>query len=309
MFRFGVILLSALIVSGCASTDPTPSNNDEPYIVNDVVISEPLAVDYQTEIHIAKLSQLINHVQLEKEKLAGLLYDRGVLYDNLGLRTLAHLDFRRALEHKPDFSDAYNFIGIHLTLMERYPQAFEAFDSALEIDPSHKYIHLNRGIALYYYGRYGLAMEDLEQFHAKQPDDPYRAIWLYFSEVHTDPEGARLRLVYNSAMLGRDNWAYNIVERLLGNMTDIEFINTMTRALKSPRELNERLCEGYFYLAKLKLLENNPESAKNYFRLALATDINEFVEHKYSRLELMRLYKKEQQADLAERASGSESEG
>ena len=34
----------------------------------------------------------------------------------------------------------------------------------------------------------------------------------------------------------------------------------------------------------------NEEAAKNYFRLALGTSVHEFVEHKYSRLELNKLY-------------------
>jgi lipoprotein NlpI len=303
MSRFAFALIFSMYLSGCALTDAKIADNSEPYVVNNVVIAEPFGVNFQTEIQIAKLSQLINHAELDKEKMAQLLYDRGVYYDNLGLRTLAHLDFRRAIEHKPDFADAYNFVGIHLTLLEQYAQAFEAFDSALEIDPDHNFVHLNRGIALYYYGREQLAMEDIEQFHAKAPEDPYRAIWLYFTEANTDPEGARLRLIYNAAMLSQAQWAYKIVDRMIGNISDQEFIASMTKSLASPRELNERLCEGYFYLGKMKLLEGKTEAAKNFFRLALATDINEFVEFKYARLELGRLYQKQQQESARDKAN------
>lgn len=283
------LVLLSTIVTGCASKQSV-LDNSEPHVVNNVVISEPLNVDYKSELAIAKLTQIISHAKLEKEKLAELLYDRGVMYDSLGLRSLAQLDFRRALEHKPDFADAYNFIGIHLTLMGQYAQAFEAFDSALEIDPEHQYVHLNRGIALHYYGRNGLAMEDLETFYVKKPDDPYRVIWLYFSEVENDAEGAKLRLIYNASQLNPNSWSYQIVELLLGNLTEQTFINNMGKNLKSSRELVERLCEGYFYLAKFKLAMGDEEAAKNYFRLALGTSVHEFVEHKYSRLELNKLY-------------------
>lgn len=288
----GLMLIAAtLFLSGCATTDKVPSNS-EPHYVNDVVISEPLRVDYKSELAIAKLTQIINHAQLEKEKLAELLYDRGVMYDSLGLRSLAQLDFRRALEHKPDFADAYNFIGIHLTLMGQYAQAFEAFDSALEIDPQHKYVKLNRGIALHYYGRNELAMEDFEQFYFEKPQDPYRAIWLYFSELAADAEGARMRLVYNSTQLNHTDWSFDIVDLLLGNLDEQTFITNMGKNLTSQRELAERLCEGYFYLAKMSLNNGNDEKAKNYFRLALSTGVHEFVEYKYAWLELNKLYEK-----------------
>ena len=289
-----ITLAMTLLVSGCASTDKTPINS-EPHFVNNVVITEPLRVDYKSELAIAKLTQIINHAQLEKDKLAELLYDRGVMYDSLGLRSLAQLDFRRALEHKPDFADAYNFIGIHLTLMGQYTQAFEAFDSALEIDPEHKYVKLNRGIALHYYGRNELAMEDFEQFYFEKPQDPYRAIWLYFSELDKDAEGARLRLIYNSTQVDNQLWSFEIVQMLLGNLDEQNFITNMGKNLRSQRELAERLCEGYFYLAKNELSLGNDEKAKNYFRLALSTGVHEFVEYKYARLELNKLYEKARQ--------------
>ncbi len=286
-----VLIAVSLLISGCATTENIPSNS-EPHFVSDVVISEPLRVDYKSELAIAKLTQIINHAQLEKDKLAELLYDRGVMYDSLGLRSLAQLDFRRALEHKPDFADAYNFIGIHLTLMGQYAQAFEAFDSALEIDPDHKYVKLNRGIALHYFGRNELAMEDFEQFYFDKPQDPYRAIWLYFSETAADAEGARLRLLYNSTQLNNQDWSYDIVDLLLGNLDEQTFITNMGKNLRSQRELAERLCEGYFYLAKMSLQQGNDEKAKNYFRLALSTGVHEFVEYKYAWLELNKLYEK-----------------
>lgn len=286
--------MTVLTISGCSSTPSEPvaayKDNSYPHVVNNVYITEPLRVDYKSEIAIAKLTQLINHANLEKEKLAQLLYDRGVIYDSLGLKSLAQLDFRRALEVQPAHADAYNFIGIHLTLLGKYEQAFDAFDSALEINPEHGYVHLNRGIALHYYGRYQLSIQDLETFHLKNTADPYRAVWLYLSEAEIDREGARLRLLYNSTMLDKSKWAFQIIQMLLGEMDHKTFIKQMGENLSNSRELVDRLCEGYFYLAKSSLLDGEVERAKNYFRLALTTNVYEFVEHKYSRLELQKLY-------------------
>lgn len=286
------LLLSSSLLSGCASTSSQdPESNSRPHVVNNVIISEPLVVDYVSESNVAKLTHLINYVKLEKDKLAELLYERGVIYDRMGLRTLSQLDFQRALSLRKDYADAYNFIGIHLTLLGQYNEAFEAFDSALELEPEHSYAYLNRGIALYYYGRPELAIDDLEQFHVKKASDPYRAIWLYLAEHKIDPEGAKLRLIYNSHAIDKNLWAFQLVELFLGRIDEQTFINGMAKNVSSTRQLVDRLCEGYFYLAKLKLQEGEEEAAKNYFRLALTTNVYEFVEHKYARLELDRLYR------------------
>ena len=42
----------------------------------------------------------------------------------------------------------------------------------------------------------------------------------------------------------------------------------------------------------MKLAQGDEDAAKNYFRLALSTNVYEFVEHKYARGELQKLYSK-----------------
>lgn len=292
-----VVITATSLLAGCA-TKSNVSGNNEPHVVNRVVITEPLAVDYKSELAIAKLTQIINHVKLDQNKLAQMLYDRGVIYDSLGLRSLAQLDFRRTLELKPDHADAYNFIGIHMTLIGQYTQASEAFDSALEIEPDHSYANLNRGIASYYYGRTGLSIDDLELFFIKDQADPYRAIWLYLAEYKNNQEEAKQRLAGNAIMLDKSKWANQIIELYLGKLDEQNFIDNMGKNIQNGRELVDRLCEGYFYLAKFKLLNNEVEAAKNYFRLVLSTNVHEFVEHKYARLELNELYREDKQKYL-----------
>ena len=98
-------------------------------------------------------------------------------------------------------------------------------------------------------------------------------------------------MLYNSTLLDRSQWAFTIIQMLLGEMDHETFIQLMGENLKSGRELVDRLCEGYFYLAKDSLLTGDVERAKNYFRLALSTNVYEFVEHKYALLELPNLYR------------------
>ena len=103
-----------------------------------------------------------------------------MLYDSLGLRALARNDFSQALAIRPDMPEVFNYLGIYLTQAGNFDAAYEAFDSVLELDPTYNYARLNRGIALYYGGRFPLAQDDLQAFYQDDPNDPsvrYGCIW------------------------------------------------------------------------------------------------------------------------------------
>ncbi|MCX2959746.1 MAG: lipoprotein NlpI, partial [Serratia symbiotica] len=74
-------------------------------------------------------------------------------------------DFSQALAIRPDMPEVFNYLGIYLTQASNVDAAYEAFDSVLELDPTYNYARLNRGIALYYGGRFSLAQDDLLAFY------------------------------------------------------------------------------------------------------------------------------------------------
>jgi lipoprotein NlpI len=275
------LLLVLLTLSGCAITQPSSSAA--------WLTPEPLAVPYRTELAIARLTEILNRAELSEEQSARLYYDRGVMYDSAGLRSLARLDFMRALRLKPDMADAYNFVGIHYTLSGDFDQAYEAFDSVLELAPDYEYAYLNRGIALYYAGRADLAVPDFTKFLQRQPSDPYRVVWLYLAELDLSVPAARARLTTHFSALAADDWATNIPRFYLGEISEQQLLNSIVDGLSSPRVLAERLCEVYFYLAKWHEAKQQPEQAIEYYKKALATNVYEFVEHRYARLEMARL--------------------
>jgi lipoprotein NlpI len=281
-----VILFSiTLFTQGCVSLNQ--SNADASAIALDqLIIAEPLPINFKSEIAIARLSEVINRVKITNEQKAQLFYDRGVLYDSVGLRSLARLDFSHALQLEPTLTDAYNFLGIHLTQLKEFTQAYEKFDAVLELSPSHEYAHLNRGIALYYGDRPELAAQDFINFHYKQSDDPYRLLWLYLAEYEIDAVQAKINLVKRAELVDERTWAKQIIYLFLDDINQKEFINELTVDIKSNKELTDRLCEAYFYLGKYNQIQKNLDAASNFFKLSLSTNVYEFVEHRYARLEL-----------------------
>ncbi|MCG7560665.1 MULTISPECIES: lipoprotein NlpI [Pseudoalteromonas] len=293
--RLRLLLLPLLCLSllGCQSTQQAA---DMPNVT--VPFAVPLAANFRNEIAIARYSELLQNKTLDNDQQAQLFYNRGMLYDSLGLTTLARIDFNRAVKLKPDLAEVYNFLGIHHTLRQEYGTAYEMFDAVLELNTDHEYAYLNRGIALYYGERPALAVNDFEAFLARSPQDPYRLMWLYLAESKVDPVAAKAALKQHSQALNNDEWATQLVQLYLNELSQQAFLAQVGDGVKSQQEFAERLCEAYFYLAKRYQAEGKTGKAIEYFKLALATNVYEFVEHKYARLELQIIADEMNRADV-----------
>lgn len=283
------MVCAMLSLVGCKTTTNESKSplalNSSPF--GELIISEPLPVDFKKEIALARISDFLKTNDLKPEQRAKAFYDRGLLYDSFGLPSLARLDFNRALRVNPQMADAYNFVGIHFTLIGQFEKAYEAFDATIELAPEHQYAYLNRGIALYYGGHEKLAKEDLTKFHDFDASDPYRVIWRYLAEHKLDKALAIKNLKANRHAIDESVWGRQIVDLYLMNISQSQFIAGLTKNIQSQTQLAERLCEAYFYLGIYARIYNQPELALNYFKLALATNVFEFVEHRYARRELL----------------------
>jgi lipoprotein NlpI len=251
-----------------------------------VVLATPLQVTYQNELALARLGQLLSSNNLSSDQRAALFYERGMMFDKVGLRTMARIDFSRALREKPDFAEAYNFIGVYLTQQQDFDNAFDAFDSALELAPNYDYAYLNRGIALYYAHRPELAMKDMQVFQQRKTNDPYRALWLFLTAAQIDKSKALDALTQQYKSQHNDEWGWNIVAVYIGKKEPSEFVRHIADSTSSNRQLAEHLCEAYFYLAKLSQLQGNTDAADAYFKLSLSNNVYDFIEHRYALLEL-----------------------
>lgn len=280
------LLLAVALFSGVGCTSTQVMQQASPQMGN-LIVPEPVPVSVRSQMALARLEQILGQMQdMPNGQRAELLYQRGVLYDSVGLSGLAQFDFNRALKLKPDMAKAYNFLGIQHTQNMEFMQAYEAFDATLDIEPEHEYAFLNRGIALYYGGRPQLAVRDFGQFYQQDNTDPYRALWHYIAEYEVSPEAAQQNLRQIRSQLSNKNWATALVDFYLGNLTEQQVLGSLTVNVKNHQQLSDRLCEAYFYLGKYHSHHGKKGRASNYFKLALSTNVYEFVEHRYARLEL-----------------------
>ncbi|MEH6529996.1 MAG: lipoprotein NlpI [Photobacterium frigidiphilum] len=275
-----VCIAAVMVLTGCTSSQAKWTH-------------PPMAVPFQPtiqqQIQLARIDQLLKRDDLDKATVAQMFYERGLLNDSLGLRDLARLDFNQSLSLKPNQPDVFNILGVYFTQSAHFDAAYEAFDSTLELNPQHPFALRNRGIALYYGGRLALAHDDLLVHYQQGVNDPYRVIWLYFVEFEQDSETAaqKLKLRYDAS--DKQDWGWQIVRLYLGEITETQFLNEIATKSESNDQLAERLTEGYFYLAKAYQQQGDFSAAVMLYKLALAGNVYEFVEHRFSLLEISRI--------------------
>lgn len=254
--------------------------------MSNLLLAEPAPMSVRSQMAIARYNQILDKAPLKDQERAELLHQRGMLYDSVGLTGLAQYDFDQAIHLKPDMAEAYNSLGVHYTQQMNFIQAYEAFDATLDINPDYEFAFLNRGIALYYGGRPDLAIQDFDAFYSKDETDPYRALWTYIAKREIDDKKALDELRIARAGLDQENWATNLVDLYLGEIDEQDLLNALIQGVTSQQQLTDRLCEAYFYLGKYNSAKGNKGVASNYFKLALSTNVFEYVEHRYARLEL-----------------------
>ncbi|EER46578.1 lipoprotein NlpI [Actinobacillus minor NM305] len=288
VFRFLLLcFLSAFFLTGCIS-----NRNISEMISTDKLALAELnpQLRFEQEVMVVRLTQVLQEAKLSDLEMADLYFERGVLYDSLGLWSLARYDFNQAISLNPKMVAAYNYIGLYLLLEDDYDSSVDAFNAVLELDPQYAYTYLNRGLAFYYSGRYSEAERDFLHFYNEDKSDPYRALWLYFNELEIKPQEAKNNLIERSKLLSQEFWGVNIVRYFLGELS-LKQLRAKIEAQAQPNTATyaEILTETYFYLAKQKLKSNQKDEAISLFRLALANQVFNFVEYRFALFELSQL--------------------
>ncbi|WP_443091230.1 lipoprotein NlpI [Basfia succiniciproducens] len=299
LFNFVVFLpglFFAFALSGCVN------GSDDVFVSkNKIILGEQYPnVHFDQEVMIVRISQMLIIGQLSKNERADLYFERGVLYDSLGLWGLARYDFTQALALQPRSPAIYNYLGLYLLLDEDYDSALEAFNAVLELDPNYDYTYLNRGLDFYYMERYNLAQQDLLKFYEAKKDDPYRALWLYINELKFKPNEATQNLARRAKDLSTEYWGTYIVQYYL-NEISVKDLLDKAKVFVDPQssQYAEILTETYFYLAKQKLNAGHAEEAETLFKLAMANQVYNFVEYRFALFELAKLKANSEQTEQA----------
>ncbi len=289
-----VSLCVAIALTGCANTS---QQSVQQWVYPPMAV--PLQPSVQQEVQIARLSQLLQRPDLSDEVRAKMHYERGNYYDSVGLRDLARLDFNQSLQLNPAQPDIFNLMGVYFTQVAEFDAAYEAFDSTLELAPDNTYAERNRAIALYYGGRIDLALEDMNKHFQEMPSDPFRALWLYIIEAEQNLDQAKTNLKQHYQRYRSEEWGWVLIAIMLRDVSDDQALKMIMDGTRENYRLAERLTETYFYLGKRHQLEGDVVSAISLYKLAISLNVYNYVEHRYSFLELANIYEALQQDRMA----------
>ena len=308
-----LLLTVSLTLSGCSlfSIDQTNHAQRAGAVATsnsmaNLIIPEPVEASGRAQQALAKFNMIVMSPELSDDERAQFLFRRGLLFDSVGLSSLAFYDFQQSLRFNPRLHEAYNSIGIHHTVRKEYIEAYEAFDAVIEMVEDYEFAYLNRGVALYYAGRSDLALADIQRYYDNDRQDAYRLLWLYLAKFEVDPEAATTLLKDGQTQLINNQWSDNIVAFYTGKISQQTLLDSVIVGINTRNQMNERLCEAYFYLGKYFRLLGKDKIATNFFKLALSTNVYEFVEHRFARVELALIRDKNVQVDATNRLSDSE---
>lgn len=273
------------LLSGCASH----------YTSNEYWLYPPMAVPLQStiqqEIQIARLSQLLQRSDLDNNVRAKMHYERGVVYDSVGLRDLGRLDFSQSLSLNPNQPEILNLLGVYFTQVGDFDNAYEAFDSCLELDPDNAYAKQNQAIALYYGERSALAYDAMNESYRREDNDPFEALWFYIIQMDLDPVAAKqtLQQAYKDKT---DELSWDLVGLMLYEVSEEQALKNVLQSTDENTALAQRLTELYFYLAKRYQLAGDYPNAISLYKLALSFNVYDYIEHRYAFLELASVFNK-----------------
>lgn len=296
------VLATAMVLSACSVNSDTvepfdaPLNSEFSVDASDVILTVPdIDEREQYQVVIARLTQILASEQITAEQRAQILYQLGILYDRLGLSVTARNMFMNALIEVPDYAAVYNFVGSYLAASERFSEAYDAFDAVLEIDPEESYAYFNRGIALYYGNRAKLGVADLLKFYSFDKNDPFRIAWLYILERDVyGQEYALQKLDERRNAISSDvDWGLEILDFIKGDISSKQLINTIRYADISKVEQSRRLCEAYFYMAKMAEFEGELKKAYDLMHLCVSTEVTGYLEYRYALMEINRFERQE----------------
>lgn len=199
----------------------------------------------------------------------------GQLFEGKGNLPLAVLQYRKAIELKPDFVSAYNRLGVCLNKLRRFQEAEDCFSAAVHQSPDRAYLRNNLGFSLMLQKRWGEAVVHLQHAVAKSPEFKRARINLGMALAHQGREGDAMAQFERAVGTARAYYNLGLVYKTDGRVQDA--LRAFERALQLDPELHmvqEHLDELQARAATMPQAPNPPqhglEPSPNAPRLAAA---------------------------------------
>lgn len=179
-----------------------------------------------------------------------------------------------ALKEDPKSVGAWQAKGENLFFLGRIDESVQAFDQVVQLSPEQMPHNWQRGIALYYAGRFADAVRQFEAHRRVNPQDVENAAWHYLcrSQAIGGPAGvaaARKELI----PIDSDPRVplMKVHQLFAGTATPDEVIAEAKKGDPSPEQLHDQLFYAHLYIALFFQAEGNLVEADQHMKLAATT--------------------------------------
>lgn len=198
-------------------------------------------------------------------------YVRGLAYEQLGKNAEAVAAYDKALSLDKSYAAAYQARGGAHFKLGHIKESLADFDRFLELRPERRESHWQRGISLYYAGRYDDGRDQFKLGDKVYANDVENAAWHYLCNARAHGvERARKEIL----KIGKDARIplMEVYALYQGKATPEDVLAAAKAGQPSREELKERLFYGHLYLGlyyeaagdKKKALEHMALAADDY---------------------------------------------
>lgn len=170
--------ICALLLSACAGGPTAREQSDKP----EVQQRYDEALKQVKRRRWAKAEPLLVAMTRDYDKLSGPYLNLALVYAKTERYEQALNAVDEALDRNDNRAEAHNLRGVVLREMQRFSAAEDAYQQALAINPEYAFAHLNLAI--------------LYDEHLNQPQKAVEAYYLYRETAKKMSEGERAQLVY-----------------------------------------------------------------------------------------------------------------
>jgi lipoprotein NlpI len=210
------------------------------------------------------------------------LMARGYDLDHLGRAEAARGDFEEVLRLRPDDAEVHAALAVNAMARGQDEAAARLAARALELAPTDAGARATLARARYELHDYAGARQALQPLLAQPAglEHDYARLWHYLALRHGAPgEPAAAPAAAAGA------WPQPVLQALTGE-------TTAEQALAAARDGQAdagRLCELFFFMGELALIDGDIRRARELFQRSVDTGVVEFVEHQLSRRRLASL--------------------
>ena len=193
---------------------------------------------------------------------------RGRFYEAEKEHAKAIADFTEALALNRDATDLYQRRGSEHFKMGHLEQSLQDFDRYLELVPKQKPYHWQRGIVLYYAGRYDEGRRQFELHQTVNDNDVENAVWHYLCVARlAGVEKARASLI----KIQRDSRVPMMAVYALfsGKATPEDVLAVAKVGAAFPEQLKRQLFYANFYIGLYHEAAGRDDLARDYISRAV----------------------------------------